>query len=115
MLTKEETMERSTRSTSRRLGVLAAAVVLAAGLAVAASAARFGGDYGPDTCLDGFVWREATATDHACVTPDERRLAAAENALAGARRSPTGGAYGPNTCLSGYVWRVAVAGDLVCV
>ncbi len=68
-----------------------------------------------DACASGFVWREAVAGDHVCVTPFERKAAATENALAASRRNPGGGPYGPNTCLSGYVWRVVVSSDLVCV
>jgi hypothetical protein len=70
--------------------------------------------YGPDTCRDGFVWRDAIPGDHVCVTPDRRSTAASENAVAGARVDPLG-AYGPNTCLAGYVWRDAYSGDVVCV
>ena len=36
-----------------------------------------GGAYGPDTCRQGFVWREVVPADHVCVTPqvrDETRL-----------------------------------------
>jgi hypothetical protein len=71
--------------------------------------------YGPDTCVTGFVWREAFAGDTVCVTPETRSQAAADNAQAAARREPNGGAYGPNTCKSGFVWRVARSDDLVCV
>jgi hypothetical protein len=88
------------------------AVFLVASLAAPAFAA---GDYGPDTCLEGYVWREATPADHVCVTGTVRTQTANDNSQAAARRSPTGGAYGPDTCLFGYVWREAVAGDHVCV
>jgi len=71
--------------------------------------------YGPDTCRQGYVWREATPADHVCVTPATRAQAAQDNREAGARRQPGGGAYGPNTCRQGYVWREAVPGDQVCV
>jgi hypothetical protein len=71
--------------------------------------------YGPDTCLQGYVWREAFDGDTICVTPDRRAQILADNAAAAARRSPTGGAYGPDTCLPGFVWRVARPEDLVCV
>jgi hypothetical protein len=103
----------STRS-SKRARRLAAAV---AGLTLAAVAAPAlgAGDYGPDTCLNGYVWREAIPADHVCVTPLVRMQTAQENDLAGAHRSPTGGPYGPDTCLSGYVWREAYPGDHVCV
>ena len=71
--------------------------------------------YGPDTCMRGFVWRDAAPNDHVCVRPDVREQARVDNSQAAARRSPTGGPSGPNTCLSGYVWREAFAGDVVCV
>ena len=69
----------------------------------------------PDTCLQGYVWREAVPGDHVCVTPETRTQAAQDNSLATSRRSPTGGAYGPDTCLQGYVWRGVVPSDHVCV
>jgi hypothetical protein len=71
--------------------------------------------YGPDTCKQGFVWREAFDGDHACVEPEARDQAAADNAEAAGRRSPNGGPYGPDTCLNGYVWREARPSDHVCV
>ena len=67
-----------------------------------------------DKCRQGFVWREAFAGDHVCVTPATRTQAAEDNRLASTRIDPAG-AYGPNTCISGYVWREASPGDLVCV
>jgi hypothetical protein len=78
-------------------------------------ATQAGLPYGPDTCMQGYVWRDAVADDHVCVTPESRAQAASDNAQASARVQPGGGAYGPNTCLSGYVWREARADDLVCV
>lgn len=71
--------------------------------------------YGPDTCIRGFVWRDAVPNDHVCVKPGVREQAQIDNSQAAARRSPAGGPSGPNTCLSGYVWREAFAGDVVCV
>jgi hypothetical protein len=71
--------------------------------------------YGPGTCTQGYVWREANPSDHVCVTPQVRDQTHSDNAAAAARRSPTGGAYGPDTCISGYVWREAFPGDHVCV
>ena len=68
-----------------------------------------------DTCRTGYVWREATSSDHVCVTPETRSQAAADNAAAASRREPNGGAYGPDTCRQGFVWRVARPEDLVCV
>ncbi|MBJ7338586.1 MAG: hypothetical protein JHC64_12875, partial [Mycolicibacterium sp.] len=71
--------------------------------------------YGPDTCIQGFVWREARSGDTVCVTPDVRSQTAAQNAAAAANKEPNGGAYGPNTCKQGFVWRDAFGGDQVCV
>jgi hypothetical protein len=94
------------------------ATIIVAAVAIAAGAAEQGladGDFGPDTCLNGYVWREARPTDHVCVTPAVRSQTAADNAQAAARRSPTGGAFGPDTCLQGFVWREAFVNDRVCV
>ncbi|MFI7130657.1 hypothetical protein ACIBQ1_33555 [Nonomuraea sp. NPDC050153] len=68
---------------------------------------------GPDTCLVGYVWREARPTDRVCVTPKVRERTALENRLKYMNWVP--GAYGPHTCLKGMVWREAFAGDDVCV
>lgn len=70
--------------------------------------------YGPDTCLPGYVWREAYSGDHVCVTGATRTQAAADNAQAAARRNPQG-ANGADTCQQGYVWREATSSDRVCV
>ena len=74
-----------------------------------------GGAYGPDTCRQGFVWRDAFPGDHVCVPPTVRAQAARDNAVADARRQPGGGAYGPDTCRQGFVWREASPRDHVCV
>ena len=71
--------------------------------------------YGPGTCAQGFVWREAIPSDHVCVSSRVREATQADNAQATARRSPTGGPSGPDTCIAGYVWREAFPGDHVCV
>jgi hypothetical protein len=71
--------------------------------------------HGQDTCLSGYVWREAFEGDHVCVTPATRSQAAADNAAAASHREPNGGAYGPDTCRQGFVWRVARPEDHVCV
>ena len=70
---------------------------------------------GIDTCIDGFVWREASASDHVCVAPTSRNDAQADNAAALSRVSPTDHSFGPQTCLQGFVWREAFAGDTACV
>jgi hypothetical protein len=67
------------------------------------------------TCVSGFVWREAFASDYVCVSPQTRTQAAADNSQAATRRNPSGGAYGPDTCLQGFVWRDASPRDHVCV
>lgn len=66
-------------------------------------------------CLQGFVWREANASDRVCVTPQVRDLTRQDNAQAAARRNPGGGPSGPDTCRQGFVWREAFANDHVCV
>jgi hypothetical protein len=70
--------------------------------------------YGPDTCTQGFVWREAGPGDVVCVTPAVRSTAAQDNQQASQRVDPNG-AYGPNSCKQGFVWREAFGGDVVCV
>jgi hypothetical protein len=88
----------------------------ALGSAAIASAAP-GDDlpYGPDTCIQGFVWREARVGDTVCVTPNVRSRTAQENSQAAANKEPNGGPYGPDTCKQGFVWREAYPGDHVCV
>ena len=71
--------------------------------------------YGPDTCNQGFVWREARPGDVVCVTPAVRTSTAQQNQAAAQNVEPNGGAYGPNTCKQGFVWREAFSGDTVCV
>ncbi|MDW5595464.1 hypothetical protein VSS74_14030 [Conexibacter stalactiti] len=86
---------------------MSAPSLLTPGAAVAA-------DYGPDTCLAGFVWREAFVGDTVCVPPATRTQTWADNAAAASRIDPNG-AYGPRTCISPFVWREARPSDLVCV
>jgi hypothetical protein len=75
----------------------------------------FAQDYGPDTCRQGFVWRDAFPGDHVCVTPGTRRQAAEDNRAAEARVSWHHHDYGPDTCKQGFVWREAGSDDHVCV
>jgi hypothetical protein len=70
--------------------------------------------FGPDTCKQGYVWREAIPSDHVCVTPATRSQTAFDNSQAGSRRNPTG-PFGSDTCKQGYVWREAFLNDHVCV
>jgi len=68
-----------------------------------------------DQCVQGFVWREAVAGDHVCVSQQTRAQAQTDNQQGAARKSPTGGPFGPDTCLPGFVWREATPNDHVCV
>ncbi len=68
----------------------------------------------PDTCIPGYVWREAFPNDHVCVIPETRQQAADDNAQANTRIDPSG-PYGPDTCVRGYVWREVSPTDHVCV
>jgi hypothetical protein len=69
----------------------------------------------PETCKQGYVWREAGPNDRVCVTPAVRTQTRNENAAAASRREPNGGPYGPDTCKQGYVWRETTPSDHVCV
>jgi hypothetical protein len=93
---------------------VSAVLLGAVGLASQAQVAADPLPYGPDTCAQGYVWREAIPSDHVCVTPDVRSRTQQENATAVQRRDPNG-AYGSNSCKQGYVWRNAFNGDAVCV
>lgn len=42
--------------------------------------------YNGEACVYGYVWREAVAGDHVCVTPETRAQAAYDNSQAAARR-----------------------------
>ena len=70
---------------------------------------------GRSTCLDGYVWRQATPRDHVCVTPEVRAQTARDNALAPSRRSATPAPSAPTCASRGIVWRDALPGDQVCV
>ncbi|MDT3444194.1 MULTISPECIES: hypothetical protein [unclassified Pseudofrankia] len=100
-------------SSWRLLPAAVALGVTAVGLAGASPAAA-ALPYGPDTCKQGYVWREAFSGDHVCVTPGTRAQAADDNLHAAARRAGYG-AYGRDTCKQGYVWREARRSDHVCV
>jgi hypothetical protein len=71
--------------------------------------------YGPATCKQGFVWREAGPSDLVCVPPNVRELVRFENAqdAGGSRRAPD--SLAPDACKQGFVWREAFSGDTVCV
>ena len=78
-----------------------AAVAATPVLALASVSAPAAGDHGPLTCLDGYVWRQATPQDHVCVTPAVRGQTARDNALAPSRRTTTPGTFGPDLCAAG--------------
>ena len=71
--------------------------------------------YGPNTCKNGFVFREAYKDDQVCVSTEVRAQVARDNAAAVSRIQPGVGHSGPNTCKEGFVWRLARPQDLVCV
>lgn len=112
---------------------LSLGLMAVAGLADAQTALK---RYGPDTCVQGLVWREAYPKDHVCVTPESREQAERDNIEAVNRIKVTkqtvtrkigpfvvdrrtyyvsGGDYGVDTCKEGYVWREARPSDHVCV
>jgi len=93
-------------------GLAAGAVLACLGGAVAAQADPL--PYGSDTCVQGFVWREARGGDTVCVTPDIRAQVATQNANPGSNKDPLAGS-GPESCSQGYVWREAFDGDTICV
>src|SRR5262249_37018494 len=82
-----------------------------AGLAVLPATPASAAD--PDTCIQGYVWREARPSDHVCVTPAVRAQTARENRIKAARWRKDG--RGLLACQPGYVWRQAFPGDDVCV
>ena len=107
-------------TTAKRWKALARLTVMVAALAAVALPAPAMADpddlpYGPDTCIQGLVWREARSGDTVCVTPEFRSRTAAENANPAANKEPLGGTYGPETCKQGFVWREAFDGDTICV
>jgi len=97
--------------TARTLAQTAA--IAAALTAVAAPAPALAAPdlpYGPDTCIQGLVWREARAGDTVCVTPGFRSSTAAQNSAPYANKVPAS-----INCVSGFVWREAFDGDIICV
>lgn len=98
-----------------RAALVGTAMMTAAVAVLATAPSAAAEDFGPDTCRQGYVWREARPTDHVCVTPATRDRARYDNSRAAGRRDPGHGGYGPNACKEGYVWREAFSGDVVCV
>jgi hypothetical protein len=60
-------------------------------------------------CGQGYVWREAFAGDHVCVSPQMRETVADDNRAANERRAQSG------NCNPDFVWRLANPEDHVCV
>jgi hypothetical protein len=96
----------------RMLASLAALATVLTAAALAAPAAE-ALPYGPYTCQNGYVWRNAFANDQVCVTLTDNFVVAQENA-AGPSHTNFSTSY-PYWCLSGYVWRQAKPTDYVCV
>ncbi|MEV5012431.1 hypothetical protein AB0K74_45745 [Streptomyces sp. NPDC056159] len=95
---------------------LAVALAVVGGtMTVAGPADSAVAQFGPHTCKQGFVWREAFPGDLVCVTPGVRTDTRRENELGPSRRQPGGGPFGPDTCKQGFVWREARPSDHVCV
>ncbi|MGB3485756.1 MAG: hypothetical protein WBB07_26500 [Mycobacterium sp.] len=97
-----------------RLTSAAAAGIAFAGVVGPVAAQADPLPYGPDTCVQGFVWREARPGDTVCVTPAIRDQVAQQNANPASNRDPNAGS-GPLSCSQGYVWREAFDGDTICV
>jgi hypothetical protein len=109
--TRRDIMIRNVVAVALAPALAAGALALTTGSVVASADPL---PYGPDTCIDGFVWRNARDGDPVCVTPSTRDMVAQENADPGAHKDPNG-AYGPQSCAQGYVWRQAFDGDTICV
>src|SRR6516165_378546 len=92
----------------------AAAAVMGTSALIPVPAAADPLPYGPDTCIQGYVWREARPGDTVCVTPEIRATVAKQNSTPGANKDPNAGS-GPQSCSQGYVWREAFDGDTICV
>ena len=59
-------------------------LIVAAGIAAVAIATAAGeADNGPNTCVNGYVWREAVPGDHVCVTPATRQQVHDDNLTGG--------------------------------
>jgi hypothetical protein len=72
---------------------------------------------GTGTCVPGYVWRQANAADHVCVTPQARKQTSTDTAATTARtdQTPIARGSGAHPCRPGFVWRMADAQDYVCV
>jgi hypothetical protein len=73
---------------SLRLAAVVTATAASVGMLLGQPPSATAGEYGPDTCRQGFVWREAVPGDHVCVTPETRTQAWDDNAQAASRVAP---------------------------
>jgi hypothetical protein len=108
-------MARNLARCCKAVGLSALSLASLSGIAAQPTVSADPQPYGPETCMQGFVWREARSGDSVCVTPDVRSSTAQENAQSQQNVDPNGGAYGPTTCRQGFVWREAYSNDHVCV
>jgi hypothetical protein len=67
------------------------------------------------TCVEGFVWRQADANDHLCVSTERRAQVASDNAAGPSHIAPALPSRPAGTCDHGLVWREIDATDHVCV
>ncbi|WP_157744918.1 RICIN domain-containing protein [Micromonospora coxensis] len=95
-------------------GEVASGSTASIGPAVHGAAAAFG-PFGPSTCAQGFVWREARPDDHVCVDPKMRQFVRLDNRNPNQFRNPADQTFGPDTCQQGFVWREATPEDHLCV
>lgn len=94
------------------------ALALGGSLALSPLASAFAEDYGPNTCLEGFVWRGAFPNDYVCVQPRVREQVVKDNRDAPLRtKSWLTDVHGrpSRACRDGFVWREAGPNDQVCV
>jgi hypothetical protein len=94
----------------RFVGVLLTLIAVLGFAVTNGDAASATGDYGPMTCLQGWVWRGAVSGDYVCVLPSVRSTNSYYNDHAASLHQP-----GSDQCLSGYTWRLVNSGDHVCV
>ncbi|HZQ31349.1 MAG TPA: hypothetical protein VFB19_06410 [Mycobacterium sp.] len=101
-------------STRKRLRLLARAgavtLPLAVAVVAAAAPAVVRAEPPADDCVQGFIWRQATAGDRVCVNGGMAHEVHVQNLHPAANQVPDS-----DTCVSGFVWREAFDGDHVCV
>jgi hypothetical protein len=103
-------MEHAAAGWRRVLCLLVAALGLAVAMTAFAARPPQAAAAVPNTCENGFVWREAVGGDLVCVTTQSRSTARAENQAGPGNTLP-----GSIFCRNGFVWRESRPSDLVCV